>query len=160
MTNASQILAWAPHRTEELMRKAMSGTLNQLATDDWEVLIGKADYRRYTFNDVILAQGAVGEALFIIADGEVRVERSDANGTWQLARLGSGAVFGEMSMLDRSGATANVVADGQVEILTVNGPELEALAAADMGFAARFYKSLATTLSRRLRATNEIVRGR
>ncbi len=160
MTNASQILAWAPHRTEELMRKAMSGTLNRLSAQDWEVLIGKAEYRRYTFNDVILAQGAVGEALFIITDGEVRVERSDTKGTWQLARLGSGAVFGEMSMLDRSGATANVVADGQVEILTVSGPELEALAAADLGFASRFYRSLATTLSRRLRATNEIVRGR
>ena len=89
------------------------------------MLIGKAEYRRYTFNDVILAQGAVGEALFIITDGEVRVECSDTKGTWQLARLGSGAVFGEMSMLDRSGATANVVADGQVEILTVSGPELE-----------------------------------
>jgi hypothetical protein len=63
-------------------------------------------------------------------------------------------------MLDRSGATANVVADGQVEILTVLGPDLEAFATSDTGFAARFYKSLATTLSRRLRATNEIVRGR
>ena len=160
MTNASQILAWAPHRTEELKHKAMAGTLNQLSSNDWEALIGKAEYRRYTFNDLILAQGAIGEALFIITDGEVRVERSDANGTWQLARLGSGAVFGEMSMLDRSGATANVVADGQVKILTVPGRDLDALTASDLGFAGRFYKSLATTLSRRLRATNEIVRGR
>lgn len=160
MTNASQILAWAPHRTEELLRKAMSGTLNQLTTEDWETLIAKAEYRRYTFNDVILTQGAVSEALFIITDGEVRVERSDSSGTWQLARLGTGAVFGEMSMLDKSGATADVVADGQVEILTVPGPALEALAASDLGFSSRFYRSLATTLSRRLRATNEIVRGR
>ena len=109
---------------------------------------------------MVLAQGTVGETLFIIADGEVRVERKDGDETWQLARLGGGAVFGEMSMLDKSGATADVVADGQVEILCVSGVDVEALAAADEGFAARFYRSLATTLSRRLRATNEIVRAR
>ncbi len=157
---SSQILAWAPHRTEELMHKAMSGTLNQLTSGDWETLIEKAEYRRFTFNDLIIEQGMVGDALYIIADGEVRVERSDGNETWQLARLGSGAVFGEMSLLDKSGATANVVADGQVEILCVKGNEVESLAATDLGFAARFFRSLATTLSRRLRATNEIVRRR
>ncbi len=60
----------------------------------------------------------------------------------------------------RSGVLAGLVADGQVEILIVLGPDLEALETSDTGFSARSYKSIATTLSRRLRATNEIVRGR
>ena len=65
-----------------------------------------------------------------------------------------------MSFLDQSGASASVAADGKVEILFVESRELSQLLESDQGFAARFYHSLATTLSRRLRATNELILGR
>ena len=46
------------------------------------------------------------------------------------------------------------MADGKVEVLFVETHDLAQLIEADQGFGARFYHSLATTLSRRLRATN------
>ena len=42
----------------------------------------------------------------------------------------------------RSGVLAGLVADGRVEILIVLGPDLEALATSDSGFAARFTNPL------------------
>jgi len=62
-----------------------------------------------------------------------------------------------MSLLDKAGASANVVADGEVEILYVSGTEIKNVMRKNPNFAARFYHSLATTLSRRLRAANEVI---
>ena len=73
--------------------------------------------REYHYNQIILRQGQLGAALWVISDGKVRIERDDRGVTTQLARLGPGLVFGKMSFLDESGASANVVADGKVEIL-------------------------------------------
>ena len=158
----SKIMSIEPSqgRGETLRRKVIAGTLNKMTPEDWNALLHKARRREYRYNDVVLTQGFVGEALYVVSEGEVRVEREDFGRTVQLARLGPGSVFGEMSLLDKSGASANVVADGRTEILCVDGPELNDLTEQDPAFAARFYHSLATTLSRRLRATNEIVRGR
>ena len=149
---------WGPGRAEELLANGMTGTFQQLTTDDWKALIGKAEYRIFGTNDVILEQGAVSEALYIIANGKVWIEPTDGTLSWRLARLGSGAVFGEMSLLDHSPAAANVVASGQVEILYVTGDEVAALAKSDPEFASRFYQCLAISLSGRLRATNDLVR--
>ena len=157
----SKIMSIEPSRGrgESLRRKVIAGTLNKVTPEDWDALLHKARRREYRYNDIVLSQGFVGEVLYVVAEGEVRVEREDFGRMVQLARLGPGTVFGEMSLLDKSGAGANVVADGRAEILCVDGSDLQALTEQDPSFAARFYHSLATTLSRRLRATNEIVRG-
>ena len=155
---AVQARAWGPDRAEELLANGMTGTFRDLTSGDWKALIGKAEYRLFGANDMFLEQGAVSAALYIIANGKVWVERTDGTKTWQLARLGSGAVFGEMSLLDHSPAAANVVANGQVEILYVTGAGVAELAENDAEFASRFHRCLAIALSGRLRATNDLVR--
>jgi CRP-like cAMP-binding protein len=121
--------------SDDLQRRVFAGTLNRLSVEDWNELLWRAR-------------------------GEVRIERTDHQRSAHLARLGPGSVLGEMSFLDQSGASASVAADGKVEILFVESKDLAQLLEADQGFAARFYHSLATTLSRRLRATNELILGR
>jgi hypothetical protein len=73
-----------------------------------------------------------------------------------VARLGPGQVFGEMSYLehDDTGASASVIADDDdVEVEVVKGADVDTLLTSDPGFSARFYRSLAVGLARRLRAT-------
>lgn len=94
---------------------------------------------------VILAEGAVPEALHVVAAGGVRVELRDADGDRRtVARLGAGEVFGEIGLLGDHPATATVRADGKcvtfalpraafreiVEARPALRRELEALAAA------------------------------
>lgn len=146
--------------SEELQRRVVGGTLNRLSIEDWNELLWRARVRDFKFNDVMLKQGTIPEGLFILTEGEVRIERHDQGRVLLYTRLGPGAVLGEMSFLDQAGASADVVADGKVEVLFVETRDLAQLIEADQGFAARFYQSLATTLSRRLRATNELIRGR
>lgn len=146
--------------SDELQRRVGGGTLNKLSAEDWNELLWRARVREFKFNDLMLKQGSIPEGLFVLTEGEVRIERQDQGRVLLYTRLGPGSVLGEMSFLDQAGASANVIADGRVEVLFVETGDLAQLIEADQGFAARFYHSLATTLSRRQRATNELIRGR
>ena len=153
----AQEMEWR-QRVEDA-RRHFAGELSKLSAQDWGNLVAQAETRQYRNNEVLLEQGFVGAPLLMIAAGEVRVERRGPTTTAQVARLGPGAVIGEISFLDRSdaGASASVIADGEVAALNVDRAKLNALIHTDPGFAVRFYHSLAILLSRRLRATNELI---
>ena len=68
----------------------------------------------------ILRQGFTGSGFFVILDGEgaVRVDGED------VATLGKGDFFGEISLLLGEPPVADVVAKGPVRALQLAGPEL------------------------------------
>ena len=68
-----------------------------------------------------------------------------------------GEVIGEMSLMDRKGASANIVADGPAEILSVPKAVLHEKLESDIHFTARFYESLFLDVTRKLRSTNQRV---
>ena len=68
----------------------------------------------------ILRQGFAGTGFFVILDGEVAV-RVDGQ---DVARLGKGDFFGEISLLLGEPPIADVVAIGPVRALQLAGPEL------------------------------------
>jgi|ERR671911_268804 CRP-like cAMP-binding protein len=69
----------------------------------------------------VLRQGMSGTALYVILDGEAAVRR---NGD-ELARLGRGDFFGEISVLTGHAPTADVVAAGLLRCLVIPGPEVD-----------------------------------
>lgn len=84
---------------------------------------------------VIIEEGTVGAEAYIVARGQVEVQRhrSDApegeSETIRLARLGSGALFGEMALLSRSPRAASVVACRPSIILVATKDALDEVAA-------------------------------
>ena len=68
----------------------------------------------------ILRQGFSGSGFFIILDGEVVVRVDGAD----VATLGKGDFFGEISLLLGESPIADVVAQGPVQALQLAGPEL------------------------------------
>jgi len=75
----------------------------------------------YGAGEVVIRQGEPGEALFIIEKGEVDVslERPE-EAPLEVARLGPGSYFGEMSLLTGEPRTATVRASRQCELLVVD----------------------------------------
>jgi CRP-like cAMP-binding protein len=65
--------------------------------------------------------------------------------------IGPGEICGEMSFLEDLPASANVVAEGEVEAFHLDRPTLQGLFELFPHLGSRFYHSLATNLSRRLR---------
>ena len=74
----------------------------------------------FPVNQRILRQGFSGSGFFVILDGEVQVR---VDGT-DVARLGKGDFFGEISLLLGEPPIADVVATGPVKALQLAGPDL------------------------------------
>jgi CRP-like cAMP-binding protein len=116
------------------------------ATPD-RVLAGVAqvvDEVTYAAGDVVMAEGAVEDWLFVVADGQLEVTRAD-----RTAHLGPGSVVGELAVLDPQPRSATVTATTQALLFKLRK------AAFDDAMSARpeIARGVITELSRRLRET-------
>ena len=91
-----------------------------LKDDDLEAISRVTIARSYDKDQVIILAEEEGDALFIIADGQVKVSIVSEDGREViLSLLGEGAVFGELSLLDGKPRSANVVATQDTELYMV-----------------------------------------
>jgi len=86
--------------------------------------------RHYDQGELLVREGEKGESLFVVERGRVLVSKSGqvvGTGTIQLAALGAGSFFGEMSLLTGEPRSATVTADGPCEVLELSKEALEPL---------------------------------
>ena len=82
-----------------------------LNNDDMQRVQGHLRPRLFDRGEIILQETEPGEVAYIIRDGFVRVETTNADGTRTLLTfLGPGEIFGELSLVDLLGRSATVVA--------------------------------------------------
>jgi len=81
----------------------------------------------YENGQVIVRQGDVGTAMYIVRSGEVEVVRESDGETEVLARLGPGSHFGEVAVLRDVRRTATVRAAGLVEVLRLSRDDTKRL---------------------------------
>ncbi len=76
------------------------------------------DEQDYPDKTAIIEEGTVGDWVYIVLEGQVKVKRKTARGAVTLATLGEGAIFGEMPLfLKREKLrTATVQAYGPVKV--------------------------------------------
>ncbi len=78
-------------------------------------IVGKLRTRYYPARVLVLRRGDPGDSMFFICDGEVEV-RLPTGGT---VRLGDGAFFGEMSLLNRQPRAASIVTTAPTTLLVL-----------------------------------------
>jgi len=132
----------------------MATSISYLTEDDMKRLEEAGEINRYGAKDIIVHQQASGSKLFFVRKGMVQIDFSRLYGNDVLAYLNDGDMFGEVSFLDQADSSANVSAVEEVETLEVPHASLEPLLEADSDFAARFYRTIAVTLARRIRNQN------
>lgn len=135
------------------------GAFPKLSEEERDWLISAGQSTSYNSGDIVIKEGSVVDSLLLIKSGNLRVTRMylDEICAEFAGPLGSGEVIGEMSLMDRKGASANLIADGPTEIVSVPKGVLFEKLNADDSFAARFYESLFLDMTRKLRSTNQRV---
>ncbi|MDF1562608.1 MAG: cyclic nucleotide-binding domain-containing protein [Deltaproteobacteria bacterium] len=129
-----------------------------LSLDDVRALAEIAHVREFQPGQVLIEQGAHGEALYVVTKGRVEVKRTDASAEKLLAVLPAGAHVGEMSLIDDAPTSARVIAAEEVEALVLPVDAFRRLLDTRPALSLRIHIVLATTLCRRLRATDAKLR--
>ncbi len=122
--------------------------LQYLTPNDWALIADKAARLQFKAGDPIVQQGKRTHGVYLLLKGTASVQ-VPVQGT--IPAIGPGEVCGEISYLDELPATANVVAKEAVEAYYLDRPTLQSLFELFPHLGSRFYRSLASILSRRLR---------
>ena len=128
--------------------------LQFLTANDWALIRDKAQERQFKKDQRLIHEGLAGNTLFVIKSGTARVERRNGTQTIRIATLGAGDICGEMTFIEKSSASASVIADNELAAEALDAATLQTLFESFPHVGARFFRSVALTLSKRLRATS------
>ena len=129
----------------------LESALECLNGGDWALLKSKTSRVRFHAGDAIISRGSPVTTIYMLRSGVARVEVT--RGT-AVARLVGGDICGEMGFIEQSTASAWVIAESDIEADALDAEQLQKLFESFPKLAARFYRSLALILSRRLRLTS------
>jgi len=93
----------------------------QLSIDELAQIAVVSEAIEYAKDTSIIRQGELGESMFLTLRGKVRVHSADR----ELAQLGEGEVFGEMTLLDAEPRSASVTALTDVIVLRVRREDFD-----------------------------------
>ena len=83
---------------------------SDLSKSDLTKIAERMTHRKFSKSQMILLEDDFGQTFFVIGKGSVKITRlSDDGREVILAMLGESDFFGEMSLLDGDGRSANVV---------------------------------------------------
>ena len=129
--------------------------------DDEEIaeVAEKCKEEKFNSGEYIFREGEAGNRLYLIVQGEVRISRDvPGSGEEALAVLKPGALFGEMSVFDRSERSTHAIANGGCTLLTITRPDFEMLLDFNREIAYKVLWACVRLLSGRLRQTNDSLR--
>jgi CRP-like cAMP-binding protein len=119
-----------------------------LTANDWTLVADKACRVNFRKGQTMILRGRRSNGVYLLVKGTARVQVLSNSSS---PEIGPGEVCGEMSFLDDVPASADVIAQQDVEAYYLDRPTLESLFELFPHLASRFYRSLATNLSHRMR---------
>ncbi len=119
-----------------------------LTANDWSLVADKASRVNFRKGQTLVHRGKKSNGVYLLIKGAARVQIPSQPSS---PEIGPGQICGEMSFLEDAPASANVIAQQDVEAYHLERTTLESLFELFPHLASRFYRSLATNLSRRLR---------
>lgn len=125
----------------------------ELSDQEINTLMEKSRHLVYQDGAIIMKEGDDHGQIMVVMDGEIRVVRLSSEGKEKdlTDPLGPGDTVGEMSFIDHMGASATLIAKGDVVVKSIDHELISELADKDTTFLQRFYHSLLFTVIRRLR---------
>jgi len=127
-----------------------------LSEPDLEEIAELLIERRYPSRTTIFEEGSVGEYMYVIREGHVKISKMSDDGREKILEImGPGTFFGEMALLDKETRSASVKSTCACVLLALSRQDFLALLRRNPDISMQ----LICELSRRLRETDEEVRG-
>jgi CRP-like cAMP-binding protein len=121
-----------------------------------ELVAGVATEEHYPLGERIFQHGDVGDKLYVILQGRIRISREVAGmGEEALAILNPGAIFGEMALLDDTPRSADATVHERCQLLVISREAFEDLLFLQKDLAYEVLWSMVRILSSRLRETTD-----
>ena len=118
-----------------------------LTANDWALIADKAARMQFKAGEAIVRKGKRTHGVYVLLKGTASVQLPQGSPPV----IGPGEVCGEISFIDELPATVDVVAAEAVEAYYLDRPTVQSLFELFPHLGSRFYRSLASSLSRRLR---------
>jgi CRP-like cAMP-binding protein len=122
--------------------------LEYLSPNDWALLIDRAKKVTFKKEETLIKKGGQTKVVYLLVRGTAKIE---AEFGIRIAQIGPGQICGEMAFLEDNVASASAIAEQEVEACALDWSTLRDLFELYPHVASRFYRSLAVSLSRRLR---------
>jgi CRP-like cAMP-binding protein len=104
---------------------------SELSLDAFTSVVSRMGYHKVPAGKVVVREGEDGRSLFVVLQGEVRISRTPLGEVEQeLARLGPGSLFGELSLITARPRSATVTTTQASELFEIDRRLVEELAAA------------------------------
>ena len=123
----------------------------ELNDDDLDWMIASGNLEKIAKGTELIREGEPNNDLYILLEGQVIVSIAAFESHQDIAVLGSGEIFGEMSFVDNHLPSATVETLEEGLVLSIPREQLATRLVQDIGFASRFYRAIALFLSSRLR---------
>ena len=127
-----------------------------IAPEGLRRIAGICSEESYRTGDIVFREGDVGDKLYFILEGKIRISREVSGmGEEALAVLSDGAAFGEMSLIDDFPRSADARVHERCRLLVLTKESLEDLLFLDKDLAYEILWNFVRILSARLRETND-----
>jgi CRP/FNR family transcriptional regulator, cyclic AMP receptor protein len=110
---------------------------------------------RFPGGATVIKEGDASLDAYIVHRGRVLIKRDTSYGSFEIARLGEGDLFGETSFVDLSPRSVDAVSEHASELFVLDPKTLGALGEEDPRFAMALWWTFWRSLSQKLRSTNE-----
>jgi hypothetical protein len=104
---------------------------------------------------VLVKQGDIGDSMYMILQGELRVRVMISEKETTLATLSEGDFFGDISLFDHGPRSADVIANTDSTLLKLGSADFQKLCTEAPDVAAPLLVSIGRTLTARIRADNK-----
>lgn len=139
--------------TDDLLRKFR--LFADLSHEELDTLLQQSSRASHPAGTKIISAGDAGLCMYVILRGKVRVTTESAGRKVDLADLGAGDFFGEVSLVDDGPRSADVTALEDCEFLVITRMTLGILAGLQPGAAIHILAAIGRGLVARLREGNQ-----
>jgi CRP/FNR family cyclic AMP-dependent transcriptional regulator len=125
--------------------------LERLTGAQWRLLEGYGEILPLAEGEVIIAEGQIEEAFYIVLSGVLQVITRGPGGETLLGRFPAGSLFGEVGFLDGGPRTATVRAEFSANVLRVTREAFDQMRLSDAALAAELALELGRTVASHFR---------